>query len=201
MKHPHYQVYVAEAIGTCFLTCAVLTSLTIHLPLATAVMAGLTLGLFVYSIGSISGAHLNPAVTMGLWTVGKIHAEQAMGYILAQVIGAVVAMQAHIYWLNSYPSVEISNSLHTAASEAAGAFLLVFTISAVVHKKMDDAASGIAIGGALTLGALLASIASNGVLNPAVAIGIGSVSLAYLLGPLLGGILGAVVYKWLVSKK
>lgn len=201
MKHPHYQVYVAEAIGTAFLTCAVLTSLTISLPVATPIIAGLTLGLFVYSIGAISGAHLNPAVTMGLWTVGKIKAEEAVGYIVAQLIGAVATMQVHMQWMQSYPSVQIGNTMEIAVAEAMGAFLLVFVISAVVHKKIEGAASGIAIGGALALGAMLASATSNGVLNPAVAIGIGSVSLAYLLGPIIGGILGAVVYKWLAGKK
>lgn len=78
----------AELIGTFALTLAVFVSINSHFPVPTPVIAGLTLGIFVYTIGSISGAHINPAVTIGIRTLKKITTKEAVWYIIAQFIGA-----------------------------------------------------------------------------------------------------------------
>jgi len=61
-------------------------------PVPTPIVAGLTLGLLVYTIGPISGCHINPAVTTGLFSIGKLEAPAAGGYIVAQVIGGSLTL-------------------------------------------------------------------------------------------------------------
>jgi glycerol uptake facilitator-like aquaporin len=81
-----------------------------------------------------------------------------------------------------------------------GAFFLTFGVCSVVYGKADDDAAGFVVGGSLLLGILIASAASNGVINPAVAVGVGSISFMYILGPIVGGILAAQAYQWLCGK-
>lgn len=193
----HPKKYLAEAIGTFTLTFAVLVSLGIDLHIATPVIAGLTLAMFVYTIGHVSGAHINPAVTIALASVKKISAKEAALYIVAQLLGALLAMQAGAAIGIMLPGLATANTTTVLVAEALGTFLLVFGISAVVHGKVRGDASGIVIGGSLMLGILVASFGSNGVLNPAVAIGIGSMSAMYLVGPVLGGLAAAWLFRWM----
>lgn len=195
----HWQKYAAELFGAGILTLAVLVSLRFPMALSTPLVAALTLGLFVYTIGPVSGAHINPAVTAGLWSVGKIEPPEAMKYIIAQLIGALLTMSAFRYALGDLPAINATSVPLTFVAEAAGTFLLLFGISAVVSDKVRPDASGIVIGGSLLLGIFIASAASNGVLNPAVAIGIHSWTWAYITGPILGAILGCWFSRWLFN--
>lgn len=196
----NYRAYVAECIGTALLTFAVLVTAHYDLALATPVAAGLTLCLFVYTIGPISGSHINPAVTLGLWSIAKIKSDEAVKYILAQLVGAIVALQLVSFLGLNVANVVATDSFSVGIAEALGASILVFGICSVVYGKVSDTASGLVIGGSLLLGIIAAASFSNGVLNPAVAIGIGSVSLTYLLAPVVGGVLAAQLYKWLAVK-
>ena len=154
--------YIAELLGTFTLALVVGLSLAGSFPPATPLLAGLTLGLFVYTIGAISGAHINPAVTIGAWSIKKIGNKDALWYIVAQFIGA----------------------------------------ASVVYNKAHAHVSGVVIGGSLLLGIIIAAaLGSNGVLNPAVALGIGSFNLAYLFGPIVGAVFGMQAYKYLGSEE
>lgn len=195
----NYRAYVAEFLGTATLTLSVLVTLSSDLALATPVAAGFTLLLFVYTIGGISGSHINPAVTIGLLSIGKVKPNDAVGYIVAQILGAYVAFFTVTSLGLSVPTVNALDSGVVAFGEVAGAFLLLFGISAVVHKKVSDAASGIVVGGSLLLGIVAAASFSNGVLNPAVALGIGSVSVTYLVAPIVGALIAVHLYKWLAE--
>lgn len=194
----HWRRYVAELLGTATLTFAVLGS--IQQQTATPFVAALVLMLAVYVIGPVSGAHVNPAVTVGLWSIKKMKTPEAMMYIAAQLVGAVIAQFTFQYLVGSLPAVTVTPGWGVALAEALGAAFLVLGISAVVHGKVPAAVNGLTIGCSLLLGILLASLLSNGVINPAVALGIRSVSLSYLVGPLLGGVVAAHLYKWLIKE-
>lgn len=191
------QKYVAELLATFALTMAVLSpDALLNLGFQTAAMAAFTVMLFVYTIGPISGAHINPAVTFGLWSVKKISFKEGAFYIIAQVLGAVLAGLALKANVGGTVFASADN-LSVYAGELIGAFVLVFGVSSVVFGKVKDTQSGIVIGGSLLVGILLASNFGGGVLNPAVAIGVGSVSLVHIFAPLVGGVFGASVYRWI----
>ena len=192
-----FKPYLAELIGTFVLTLAVSLGLTGVLGLPVPVLAGLTLGLFVYTVGWISGAHLNPAVTVALATIKKIGVNDAVYYMLAQFVGAIAASFVVVKLTGEAPSPTIVNSAWVTIAEAMGAFLLLWGIMSVVEGKVSKGASGLVVGSSLTLGVLVAAaIGSNGVLNPAVAFGIHSFSSAYLIGPVIGTIAAAWLYRW-----
>lgn len=190
--------YLAELIGTFALTLLVSLSLVNGSGL-TPFVAATTLAIFVYTIGPISGCQINPAVTIGLWSIKKVSGIDAFWYIVAQIIGAVLAMALSTSLTGLSPELTIVDSGPVMIAELVGAAFLVFGIAAVVHGKVSDGAAGVTIGGSLLLGILVASTVSNGVLNPAVALGIGSISVMYVVGPLLGGIVGAWLYRWIAS--
>lgn len=192
------QKYFAELLATFTLTFAVSTSIAV----ASPILAALVVGVFVYTIGSISGAHLNPAVTLAVWVLRKIKGVEAAGYIVAQVLGALAAMVL-VSWfafgyLKALPTIPFD--WHTLAGEIFGAFILMFGISAVAIGKVKAEASGLVIGGSLFVGLMIAGgISTSAVLNPAVALGLGTVTIEHILGPIVGTVLGALAYKGLKS--
>ncbi len=192
--------YFAEFLGTFLLALLIHLSIGAQFPVATPVIAGLTLGLIVYMLGAISGAHVNPAVTIALASIDKISWKDAGFYVLSQFLGGAAAFLFGKGLLGHSLAVTAGTSMPILAAEAVGAAILVLGVSSVVHGKAPNDASGLTIGTALALGALTASVQSNGVLSPAVALGIGSLSFAYLIGPVIGGIIAAQLYKRLLSE-
>ncbi len=189
--------YIAEALGTWALTLIVGLSITGLFPVATPILVALTVGVFVYTIGHISGTHLNPAVTIGLWSIKKINANDALAYIVSQFLGAGVAY-AMLSAFSHSPSLIVMGNVGTGFAEMLGAFFLTFGIASVVFGKTPHDASGLVIGGSLLLGiAVSAIMGANGVLNPAVAFGIGSLGIMYIVGPIVGSVLGMQAYKHL----
>ena len=192
---------VAEGFGTFVLTLAVLASLQSEVSIiATPIIAGLTLGLFVYTIGHSSGAHINPAVTAGLWSIGKIKTKDAISYVIAQLFGALVAFGLASTFFAGTTLTIAPESMMIFTAELIGMVVFTFGIAAVVFGKVADMASGLVIGGSLLLGILIAAhLGSAGILNPAVALGIGSLNLSYALGAIAGSMIGMNFYKRLVS--
>lgn len=188
---------MAEFVATLALTLGVLLSVHVGVPLATPLVAATIVGVFVYIIGSTSGAHINPAVTIGLYSIEKIGATAAAFYILSQFLGAIVAVAFCFALTGSAPVVGVgeSSSMLTVA-EGLGAFFLLFGISGVAHDKVPEGSSGLVVGGSLLIGILIASVASNGILNPAVAFGVGSLSYSYFVGPIVGAFVGAYVGRY-----
>lgn len=195
------KIFIAEALGTFALSLVVAVSLKGGFPVVTPVIAAIVLGLFVYSIGHISGTHMNPAVTIGLWSIGKIKQNDAILYIIAQFIGAGLAMYLAKYSINDPRVITSSGNWIFLAAEALGTFFFTFGIASVVYGKTPAVASGAVVGGSLLFGIVVSAFfGTNGILNPAVALTIGSFSYIYILGPIIGAVAGMNVYKYLEEK-
>lgn len=196
--------YVAEFMGTFALSFIVLAAVasTSSLPLAVPVIAGLTLALFVYSIGPISGCHINPSVTLGLLSIRKISAREAGGYIIAQFVGGVAAfLVAKIFAITS-PMTAGALDGRVFLAEMLGAFFFNFGIASVVYANVKEQISGLVVGGSLLFGVLVASLAgASGILNPAVALALNSLSLVYVLAPIFGAVLGFQVYRYVAHER
>lgn len=187
----------AELVGTFALAFSALIS--IHhpdFPIPGPALAGLTLGVLVHLLGPASGCLLNPAVTIAIWSIGKLHARDVGTFILAQFAGAGLALGlGRLLFADPVP-LPVDASAGTGVAEMLGAALLAFTITAVFMDRIPARLTGAVIGGTLVVGIAWAAHGSNGVLNPAVAFGIGSFSLPYIWGPVVGALLGAQLSRY-----
>src|SRR5260370_25844842 len=134
---------MAHSVVTFALALGVALSLAGKFPVATPVIAAITLGVCVYTFGGISGTHINPAITIGLLTAGKIKIMDAAAYIVAQFAGAAVAKYAAFCLLGSHPAVTVVDNVSVLAAEALGAFWLATGVIAVVTGKAPAAAAGL----------------------------------------------------------
>ncbi len=198
------RVFVAELIGTFALAFAVRLSIIHTLPVAiTPIVAALVVGLFVYTIGPVSGCHINPAVTIGLLSVRKLRLSHALYYVLAQLLGSCGALLLTSALTGVPLSVGVEQPLLTIAfAEALGTAFLAFGIASVVEGKTPAPAAGIVIGGSLLLGILVASPFSVGILNPAVALALLADELfLYAVAPIVGSIAGFWAYRFIAHGK
>lgn len=218
--------YVAELIGTFWLVLggcgsAVLAAGFPQLGIAFAGVAlafGLTVLTMAYAIGHISGCHLNPAVTVGLWAGGRFPSVQVVPYIVMQVIGAVAAA-AVLYIIASgqngwVPGNFASNGfgdlspgkysmLAVLVCEVVLTAVFLFVIMGATDSRAPAGFAPIAIGLCLTLIHLISIPVSNTSVNPARSTGValfaqtGALSQLWLfwVAPIIGGAIGAVVYK------
>ncbi len=189
---------IAESVGTFTLALAVVSSVAGMPVIPTPVLAGLVLGLFVYSIGKVSGCHINPAVTLGLWSIDTVSTPEAVRYILAQLLGAVAAalVLSVLFNMGSLTLTFAEESGRVFLAECVGAMLFTFGVASVASGRVNDTLSGVVVGGSLLLGiAVAAQLGSAGILNPAVALALGSLSLSYIGGSVIGAILGVHLYK------
>jgi MIP family channel proteins len=180
--------------------------------LAIALAFGLALAIVVASIGHVSGAHVNPAVTLGMAAVKKFPWNYVPIYIAAQLVGAVLAALAT--WLTfggpgrseanlaaTYPAQGVGD-LQAFVVEILITFILVFVVIAVATDDRAPAAiAPIAVGFALAVGVFIAGPVTGGAVNPVRALGpmlvAGDLTSAwlYILGPIIGGVLAALLYQ------
>ena len=179
--------------------------------LAVALAFGLALAAVVAAVGHVSGAHVNPAVTIGMALAKKFPWSYAPVYIGAQLVGAVLAALAT--WLTfggparseaklaaTYPAQGVGD-LQAFIVEILITFILVFVVMAVATDQRAPAAiAPIAVGFALAVGVFIAGPVTGGSVNRVRSLGpmlvagdLTSVWL-YILGPIIGGILGALLY-------
>lgn len=194
---------LSEALGTAILTSVILAVSRSQLgfPYFVALAAGLTLALLVLIVGPISGAHVNPAVTLAQWSARLISTTNAVLYIAAQFIGAVAAWQLYVYFIDK-PLTSIAGKFdwRILLAEAVGTFVFTFGIAAAVYQKQKGGQLAATVGGSLFLGVVIASVISNGILNPAVAVGVQSWNGAYVFGPLIGGLVGFNLYALVLGR-
>lgn len=193
----------AEALGTAFPALAALTA-----PPGLAFAAvGLLLLALVVAIGDVSGAHVNPAVTLGLVVARKFPLVDGAGYAVAQASGAIAAVLIMVALGRPLPDIDAGGG--ALVFEFLGAFILVLTVVHVTVKGVPEAGSALAIAAALAVGVVIAGGASGGILNPALALpflisGVIDANLLlawlpYLFAPLAAGALAAVVGTFLGS--
>lgn len=194
---------VAEFLGTAILTAVVLAVAKSNLGYTyfVALAAGLVVAAGTMVFGAASGAHFNPIVTIGLLTVRRIEPTPAILYVAAQLLGGVAA-----YFLFSYlvtpanlDNVGEYNS-RVLVAESVGAFVFSLGWAAALYHKLEAPKAAFVVGASLALGIIVASVASAGLLNPAVALGTKNwIWGTYVLGPLLGGIVGFNLYALLFA--
>ncbi|MFZ1249679.1 MAG: aquaporin [Candidatus Saccharimonadales bacterium] len=192
---------VSEFLGTGVLTLTVLslTHSQLNLPYFISTAAGLTLALMVVALGGISGAVFNPALTIGLWSVRKLKALQAVSYIVAQFAGAAAAWYLFLYFTKLH---DVKNNgaydARVLVAEVVGTFVFAFAVAGAVYQRLSAGLKGFMVGGGLSMGALLASLGSAGILNPAVAMSLHQWGWrTYVLGPVLGAVIGFHLYNLL----
>lgn len=192
---------VAEFFGTAVLTTVVLAvaKSQLGLPYFVGIAAGLTLMILVSMIGNTSGSHVNPAVTLSLWSVKKINTLKAVLFIVMQCAGALVAFRLFSYLTGSSTNVErIAYDPKLFIAEAVGAFVFIFGISSAVFQKYEGGRLAGAIGGSLFVGVLVASTSSAAILNPAIALSL-VWGTPYFVAPIVGGVLAANIYSTLFA--
>ena len=219
--------YVAEFIGTAVLVifgCG--TAMTVGCDAAagsgyllTALAFGLVIVAMAYSIGNVSGCHINPAVSMGMLVAGKMSFKDFIGYVVAQFVGATAGALFLKVLFDMTPVTDKtgaygSNALagdHVGISfviELVLTFVFVFAILGVTSKKENDATAGLVIGLTLTLVHILGIGFTGTSVNPARSFGpaliAGGSALSelpvFIIAPLVGGALAAIVFKLFEEK-
>lgn len=188
-----------------------------------ALAFGLTVLTIAYSLGHISGAHLNPAVSVGLWVGGRFSGKELLPYIIAQILGGIVAagvlyiiatgngssignFAANGYGENSPGHYSLMAALVT---EVVMTFMFLIIILGATDDNAAKPFAGLAIGLALTLIHLISIPVTNTSVNPARSISqavfVGGIALEqlwlFIVAPIAGAILAGVVYNFISTKK
>ena len=226
--------YLAEMIGTMVLVLggcgtAIFAGGSVGF-LGVALAFGLTVVAMAYGIGNISGAHLNPAVSLGVFCAGRMNAKDFCGYVISQIIGGIIAAAILAFIVCQYGGVKgtfaangfgadffgnAAGYLHVGAAgafviEMVLTFIFLIVILGVTDKKSTPGFAGLAIGLTLTLIHLISIPLTNTSVNPARSISQAIFSenaLAlpqlwlFIVAPLIGAALAAFAWKYLNSEK
>lgn len=185
---------IAEFWGTFVLGLMVALSVTGSFVVPTPLLAAMVLGLFVYMIGGISGCHINPAVSIGLWSVGKLSKDDLVKYVAAQFLAAVAVIALLSVW--SVEMMEITPR-HWEA-EFLGMMLFTFGIGAAVFGKHSASLSGLIVGGSLFIGIAISALGGGpGILNPAVGATLQVFDVVYWLAEIVGAVAGFGLAKYM----
>jgi len=185
-----------------------------------ALAFGLTVLTMVFAFGYVSGGHFNPAVSFGLMVGGRFKAADFVPYVLAQVVGAILAAAVLCYIANGHPGFDIANGLanngygehspgnYSLASCFVTEIIMTFMFLMIIFGATDERApkgfAALAIGLGLTLIHLISIPVTNTSVNPARSTGpaliTGGWALAQLwffwLAPLIGAFIAGITYRW-----
>ena len=217
-----FRRYLAEFIGTLVLVLfacgtAVVVKCSVDNPagyLLTALAFGLVIVAMAYSIGNISGCHINPAVSIAMLVSSKMSGKDFVGYVIAQFAGAIAgaAILAALVGADSglgANGLYDSSVLKSLIVEVILTFVFVIAILGVTSKVENSSVAGIVIGLTLTLVHIFGIYFTGTSVNPARSFGpalfAGGEALAnywvFLAAPLVGGVLAALIYKLLTGKE
>jgi aquaporin NIP len=206
------QALVGEFVGTFFLvfsgTGAIVVDALTHsiTHLGVALVFGLVVAALVYSLAHVSGAHFNPAVTIGFWTAGDFPGKRVPLYIAAQLLGAICAslVLRSMFGVVASLGATLPNGPPSISFwlELLMTFLLVFVIlGSAVHGLATKSFAGIAIGSTIALDAIFGGPISGASMNPARSFGPALVAgewqsqWVYLIAPVAGALLAVLLYK------
>ena len=209
--------YIAEAIGTMLLTliaCGVAVTSGANL-ISTSLAFGLVIVAASYSIGNISGCHINPAVSIALLVAGKMKTKDCIRYIIAQIIGAVIGSLLLGFILGGFEKLGanglIGNTTVWVAIvvEIILTFIFTTTILGVTDKKENGHATGIVIGLTLTLVHLFGIPFTGTSVNPARSLAPallqGGDALCnvwiFIVAPIIGAVIAGLFYKYILKLK
>jgi aquaporin NIP len=219
MKHQFPQ-YLAEFIGTFFMVffgCGAMILSQVQpdsiSSFAIPLVFGGAVSVMIYSVGHISGAHFNPAVTLAFWAAKRFPLFRVPGYIIAQFLGAISASLVHkIIWSGLAHNFGITHffiSLEVALLlEVIFSFSLMFVIiSVATDSRAVGELAGIAIGSTVAICSFVGGPLTGASMNPARTLGPAIVSgntqgiWPYLVAPVVGAVLGALTYEWIRCHK
>lgn len=197
-KRKNIAVLTAELLGTALLTFSILavSRSAIGVPYFIAIGVGLTVAMLVLVFGRVAAVHVNPAVTIGLWTVRKVKTIDALLYIGAQFVGAVAAVGLYNYLVEQgvQPALASEFDWKILVAELVGTFVFTIGVAAAVFNSYENSKLAATVGISLTLGIIVAGVVSSGILNPAAALGLQLWEKAYIIGPVVGSVLGINLY-------
>ena len=212
--------FLVEIVGTFILVYAIASAATVYSDsgqlgvIGIGLVHALVLTAIVYAIGYRSGAQVNPAVTIGLLVAKKIGAREAVVYIIAQIIGAVIAAAVVFSIFGSEMSASVTlpsddNVVRALILETVMTFTLVYVVLATTTSKNFKIVplAGIAIGFTLGFNVIFGGSITGGSLNPARSFGPALITWnfayqwIYWVAPIVGGLIAAGVYKLLHTKE
>lgn len=207
----------AELVGTFLLAAVVITTQSQPIFVLFALAA------IVLTVGNLSGAHVNPAITFGAWATRKISTWRGVGYIIFQVFGAMLAFVALNALLGGQPAqmnqltgqtqaaqlfsatqLTSGKEWYAFAASVLGLAIYGFAMSNALREKKERFAAAFTVGGGLFLGLMIAG--SSAILNPAVAVSLQAFTnlkgsdalsfalLVYVVAPLIGAAIGFFLY-------
>jgi MIP family channel proteins len=178
--------------------------------LVIALAHGVVLAVLVSSLGAVSGAHFNPAVTFGVWIAGQIPGRRAAAYVLAQLIGGILAALAVrvVFPAVISPTLglpAVGAGIDPIAAIGVEAILTMVLLLAVFGTAIDPRGpkvGGLAIGFAVAADILMGGPLTGGAMNPArwfgpaAVTGVWDNSFVWIIGPLLGAAIAALAYRY-----
>ncbi|KAL8248746.1 hypothetical protein R6Q59_005614 [Mikania micrantha] len=213
----HLQKVVAEMVATFLLVfvtcgCAAISTSDEHMvsQLGVSLASGLIVTVMIYAVGHISGAHMNPAVTIAFATVRHFPWNQVPFYVIAQFIGSISASFALRMLLEPLrplgTTTPSGTDLQALIMEIIVTFTMMFVTSAVAtDSKAVGELAGIAVGSSVCITSILAGPVSGGSMNPARTIGPALADnnykglWVYIVGPITGTLSGAMCYTFIRS--
>lgn len=194
---------LGEFLGTGLLALvALVLSETTAVSYFIGTSVALALGVAYLMFSGISGGHFNPAVTFGMWTARRVSTLRTVAYIVAQLLGGLGAWWLYNYFTHHHIQTKpVTYSFAVLLAEAVGALVLTMGFAAATNRMVGALESAWTYGTALFVAIIIASTASAGVLNPALALGMRYYNWLYYVGPLAGGLVGANLYLYLFPAK